>query len=415
MADVDRLEPLTEPGRRYVELAEKHAADAWNHAPERDRDGRFPVEAFEAMKASGLLAAPVPEAFGGLGVTSAHDLAVGLERLGRGDGSIAIATNMHLSFGLLATRMWRGAREGGNASEERAIGTLLSLLGAGGIGMANITEPGTDLNHPLVEAERVDDGWAIRGRKIFGTLSEIADAFYLTVRVREADGDRTRAAIVLRGTPGQEVGHDWDALGMRASGSHSILYDGCVVSDDQMVAGSTPWGDDSIGALLNGTVGQIGLFAVFLGIAERAAEIAKDHARTKTKAPHGRPVSERSGIQHLVAEIEIGLSTSRAMLDRLGLLLDQMLARPVAEVGLDDMYPLARETQCVKLLTNRAAIDVVDRALSVTGGAGYMTGHPLSRLYRDVRAGPFMQPHGPAEAHEFIGKIALGLDPTLER
>ena len=72
-------------------------------------------------------------------------------------------------------------------------------------------------------------------------------------------------------------------------------------------------------------------------------------------------------------------TSSRAMIDRLGRAYDEMLARPVADVGLDDLYPLARETQCVKLVTNRAAIDVVDRALSVTGGAGYMTGHPSSR------------------------------------
>lgn len=415
MLDADQLQPVTEAGRRFVDFAEKHAEDAWEHAAERDRDGRFPTEAFEAMKNSGFLSAPVPEEFGGLGLTSAHDLAVGLERLGRGDGSIAIAANMHLAFALVAQRMWRGAREAGDTTQEEAIAALLGLLGAGGIGMANITEPGTDLAHPLVEAERVDEGWAISGRKIFGTLSEIADVFFVTVRVREPDGDQSRAALVFRGTPGQEIGQDWDSLGMRASGSHSILYDRCVVPTNQMVEGRGPWGEDSVGSLINGTVGQVGLFASFLGIAERAAQIARDHARTKTKAPHGRPISERPGIQHLVAEIEVGLSTARAMLDRLGLLLDEMLAQPVAEVGLDNLYPLARETQCVKLVTNRAAIDVIDRALSVTGGAGYMTGHPLARLYRDVRAGPFMQPLGPADAHEFIGKVALGLDPSPER
>lgn len=408
------LQPVTEVGQRFVDLAEKHSDEAWNHAADRDHNGTFPVEAFDAMKESGFLSAPVPEEFGGLGLISAHDLGVGLERLGRGDGSIAIASNMHLVFAMIASLMWRGAREMGDAPREEALAAMLSILGNGGIGMANITEPGTDITHPLVEAVRTDEGWAISGRKIFGTLSEIADVFFLTCRVREPGGDQLRAALIFRGTPGQEIGRDWDALGMRATGSHSIVYDQCVVPDDMMLGGG-PWGEENVGTLLNSTIGLIGLFTSFVGIAERAAELANEHARTKTKPPNNRPIAMQPGIRHLIGEIEVALSTCRAMLGRLGLLLDQMLAQPVADIGLDELYPLARETQAAKLVTNRAAIDIVDRALSIVGGASYMSGHPLSRLYRDVRAGPFMQPYSPHEAHEFIGRVALGLDPALER
>jgi alkylation response protein AidB-like acyl-CoA dehydrogenase len=96
------------------------------------------------------------------------------------------------------------------------------------------------------------------------------------------------------------------------------------------------------------------------------------------------------------------------------LLDEHLVRRRVGEVTFDDLHQLNKEFQCAKLVVNRKAIEVVDRALSVSGGAGYMTASPLSRLYRDVRAGPFMQPFSPIEAHEYIGKVTLGIDPTLD-
>ena len=98
-----------------------------------------------------------------------------------------------------------------------------------------------------------------------------------------------------------------------------------------------------------------------------------------------------------------------------GRLLDHHeLERHQSEVAIDELHELHREFQCAKLFVNRKCIDVVDRSLTISGGAGYLSNNALSRLYRDVRAGPFMQPLSPNEAYEYIGQVALGIPPRLE-
>jgi alkylation response protein AidB-like acyl-CoA dehydrogenase len=410
------LQPRTEVGGWFVDLAEKHAAEVAVRAPDHDREGSFPAEAFESMKASGFLVAPVPEAFGGRGLTSFRDLGVGLSRLARGDGSVAIAATMHLTFAIIGARMLRGAQEVGDQETFDRLGAFMALLGQGSVAMANATEPGTDLRHPLTEVTDVDGGIALNGRKIFGTLSEVADIFFVPARRRRPDGTYTMGAtLVFRGTPGQEIKHNWDALGMRASGSHDVVYENCVVPAELFLSDDPDWGTFDTLNLVIASGANFSLVCTSLGIAETARDLVVDMAQTRTKAPSGRPIAERRGVQHVVAEMEVDLATCRAVIDGVGRLIDEQLVdRPVADLTDDDLHQLNKEFQCAKLVVNRKAIEIVDRALSVSGGAGYMNANPLSRLYRDVRAGPFMQPFSPVEAHEYIGKVALGLDPVVD-
>ena len=87
-------------------------------------------------------------------------------------------------------------------------------------------------------------------------------------------------------------------------------------------------------------------------------------------------------------------------------MIDEHIERPDSELTQDDIRDLMHQWQCTKLIVNRAAADVVDRALALSGGAGYLSSSVLSRLYRDVRAGPFMQPLSPNEAFEYIGRVS---------
>jgi alkylation response protein AidB-like acyl-CoA dehydrogenase len=96
------------------------------------------------------------------------------------------------------------------------------------------------------------------------------------------------------------------------------------------------------------------------------------------------------------------------------MLIDEHHARTPADEGTDDeIVALFAEGQAAKTFVNEAATRVVDRALALSGGAGYLNGSPLARAYRDVRAGAFMHPLGANRAYEFLGNVALGRPHAL--
>ena len=116
----------------------------------------------------------------------------------------------------------------------------------------------------------------------------------------------------------------------------------------------------------------------------------------------------------LVAEATIDISASRAALSRAAMLIDDHHAANPTSVGTDEeVTALFAESQAAKTFVNEAAARVVDRALALSGGAGYLNGSPLARAYRDVRAGAFMHPLGANRAYAFLGDVALGREPAL--
>jgi alkylation response protein AidB-like acyl-CoA dehydrogenase len=123
-------------------------------------------------------------------------------------------------------------------------------------------------------------------------------------------------------------------------------------------------------------------------------------------------LAERPSVQMLVAENAIDLSAMRAVFDRAGVLIDHYFCEHQASIGAAAVQDVFTEVQSAKTFVHLAAIRTVDRAMAIAGGAGYMSRHPLSRLYRDVRAGPFMHSLGVSAAQEFIGRSVLGLDPA---
>lgn len=407
------LTPVTAPGERLVALAEEHAADFATRADEHDRENTFVTENFAAMKESGFLAGCVPEDYGGLGVDSVHDLTLAISRLGRACGSTAISVNMHMVSVLLVARMWKRATETGDTATANRFQMALPMIGKMVL-MGSGTERGTVAIVPNTEATPVEGGYVINGHKIFGTNSEIADAFAVFLRVPSDDGRYNLAiANVARGTKGLDVKMNWDAMGMRGSGSHDIVFTDCFIPTPMLnVLG--PIGEPSAAGLANVIASNYPLVGAFLGIAEAARDHTIELSTTRKKQPFPGTYADRGIIQYQMAEIEIGLTAARAALGRTGILVDEYLAIPDADMTDAGIEGVMKEFQTTKIVVNRAANDIVDRALTISGGSGYLSSSPLSRMYRDVRAGSFMQPFSPNEAFDYIGQVAFGIDPNAE-
>ena len=376
-----------------MELAERLAQELARRAPDHDRAASFPHASIAALKEAGYFTAPIPAELGGLGVTSVHDVVVASSRLARGDASVAIGVNMHFAVLLNMVRRRQEAVAAGDERRARAFGSSMQAIARDGVMMATaISEPGQDLTRPSTTATRTASGWRIEGRKIFCTMSPAATVLQTAVTFVGDDGvERYGYAAIDPATDGVRIHDDWDALGMRASGSNSVTFSDVEVPLSALRGGFLAGDAD---AYMDRNL-VAGLFhaSASLGIAEAAVATSNAAVREPDARAHT-----------LVAENAIELGACRATLARAATLVDESDA-PLVE--------LFAEAQAAKAFVNEAAARIVDRALALSGGAGYLNGHPLARAYRDVRAGSFMQPLGANRAYELLGDVALGREHAL--
>ena len=215
---------LTASQRHWVEIAAKHADDFAGRAAQHDRDNSFPFENFDAMRASGYTNMPIPAELGG-GGASLLDICMAQERLARGDGATALAVNMHLGFLWILGDLWRSSGEAGHEFLEKVAQDRSILFGAVSDPAADSLRCATGFGYTTVQAERVEGGYCINGRKIFGTNSPVGDLFGSTAVYHDpVEGDLTLLFIIPKDTPGLVCQNDWDTLGMRASSSHSWVF-----------------------------------------------------------------------------------------------------------------------------------------------------------------------------------------------
>ena len=380
--------PLSERERGIVELAATLADAFAAHAAEHDRDGTFPYENYDEMRAAGYLGLTVPEELGGVGA-SLWELILAQERLAEGDGSTALAVNMHVSpIGQLAS-LWRATRD------ER-LADVLSRAADGRLVYASMSaEPGDPiLMSSTTTARRVDGGYRVSGKKIFGTESAVCTEF--STRALDEEAHRVIFFRLPRDADGIRFKDTWDTMGMRATLSNDFVLEDVFVPDDAVFHSYAENHFD--GTMLKTVWGwAMPTFgAVYLGIAAGAVAFAREQVQARGR--HHDPQ-----VQQLFAEMEVLLETARAVLHRHA---QEMHSGSLFGVPVQD--GMARAVLTKYVCTNNA-VQIVDRALHVVGGAGYFKRFPLERMYRDVRAGPIM-PYSNLDAHDLFGRNALGIE-----
>src|SRR3989440_4383674 len=391
----------TEAGTGLVAIAEELSQEFASRAAEHDRDGTYPFEAIDALKGAGYFAAPVPVELGGLGVSSAHDLVVASSRLARGDASVAIGVNMHLAAVHNMERRRQVAVAAGAERRARGFAASLEQIARHGVVLAAaISERGQDITRPGTVAVRTESGWRIDGRKVFCTMSPAATDLYVAVTYADGEGtERYAYAMVPADAQGVVVNDDWDALGMRASGSNSVSLEGVELPESGVRGGFRA--GDPVPYMERNLVAGLFHAAASLGIAESADSIAPQGIAGRINGD-ARPRMQ-------VADNAVDLAAARGVLSRAAALIDDhRAANPASDGSAEELGALFAEAQAAKAFVNEAAARVVDRALALSGGAGYVNGSPLARAYRDVKAGSFMHPLGANRAYDYLAHLALG-------
>jgi len=362
-------------------------------ADAHDRDNTYFHADLEELRAIGYLASDVPVDHGGWGLSLA-ELGRSQRRLARYAPATALATTMHL--------YWTGMAGDLERFGDDSAAWIMDAAVNGEIFASGHAEAGNDL--PILfstcAAERVDGGYRLTGRKMFGSNGPVWDWLGGHAMTVDGGGPQIVHFFLARGSEGVTVLENWDTLGMRASQSYDTVLDGAFVPDER-IGRVVPAGDDSDLFLAATQMWALPTIAnVYLGIAERALEVAVAWAKRKTSIGIDRgSYAHNPFVQHQVAEMYLELDAATAVLDRL---VDDWMT------GVDHGAAWGAKIFAMKWRVVESAKKVVDTALDVTGGAGMIRGNELERLYRDVRCGGF-HPANDALAHEMIGKTALGI------
>lgn len=367
--------PLTERQARFVELSKALATKFSERAAEHDRAGSFPFENFADLRASAYPAWVVPERYGGWGANLLEAVMIA-ETLAEGDGSTALSAVMHLQTvggaeekrtfpEPLFAEICRAAVERGALCNYISTEPEMGSPSHGGKPATTATPVAANGSRPA--------GYVINGRKNFASMSPTLDFMIASATLQ--DGSEQVANFVISPGPGVEILETWDALGMRATGSHDVLIRDVFVPAAYLIP-PTP--------ALSTTKPRVNAWftlvvsAVYVGVAAAALQSAIHFALDRVPPGLGKPIAQLENIQRRLGEAELLLYQARTQLYQAADLWDRY---PDQRVDLGELVLVAKYTS-----TNNS-VAAVDQCMRVAGGVSMTKSLPLERYYRDVRGG----------------------------
>jgi alkylation response protein AidB-like acyl-CoA dehydrogenase len=364
----------TEREQRIVERAERAAAVAIEHAARHDREATFPTEGLAELARNGYLGLAVPQAAGGEDATIS-ELVLGNLALAKGDASLALVVAMHSALlgRVRDAHTWpakhfervgrtvAGAREGHGA----LINSLASEPEMGSPSRGGL---------PATTARRTPRGWVLRGRKTFSSGSTVLRWGVVSAAAQtDAAEPRLGSFLVPLAAPGVRIDPTWDALGMRATCSHTVILDEVELDSDAELPRVTSTPD----SLPHERAWSLSVAAVYLGVAETARDFAVAFARErKPTALAGKSIASLPTIRERVGRMDVLLFGARGLLLGTARTWD---AAPSAS--------MEAALAAAKVVTSNHAVAVADEAMRLVGGSSLDRSSPLERHYRDVRGG----------------------------
>ena len=348
-------------------------------AAEYDRTGEFPWKNIEAINALGLNAMFIPEAYGGAPLSYGAYLEC-VREISKACASTGVvwATNFHAMKPLI------------DFGSEEQKKRLLPVMGRGGLASLTITEPtaGSDATGMKTEFRPDGDSIVVNGSKTFITNGAHADLYLLFGKWSEIEDGRQAisALVVQKGTPGLSVVREEDKMGLRASSTAALAFDGCRVPRANLL-GKPGEGLKILLASLNKSRPSVAAHA--LGIARAAFEDAVFYINERRQS--GRRIVEFQGIQFMLADMATDLAMCEAWLRHVAALVDS---------GAPDF---GVEASMLKLRASDLAMRITTDAVQLHGGYGYCKDYRVERLMRDAKITQIWE--GTNQIHrQFIGR-----------